>query len=377
MGNASSHTYNAGATPHAVDARVILQHDLPKFIYVDQLANGKFIKSYKCKVDGVAVVVKVYIKRDPLEDLREVEESLSRLVKVLDPQGCPNVLPYQRWLQSTVRASQHRGAGTPAYLIRQHLLGTLRDRLSTRPFLTSVEKRWMVYQLLCATAQCHERGVCHGDIKSKNVLVTSCNWLLLTDFAPFKPTYLPDDHPADANYYFTSGEQGRCYLAPERLRSAGGGGVDGGVGGAEGLRDLDACELSPTLPPRDKMTQDGLASGGGSKVIGQGQLDSSSEVGSTASGVFGSGGNGAEGGGRGRVGGGLKESMDVFSLGCVIAEIFLGGEALLDLPGLLHYRNSGDMEDRMKKLRAVGQPVVQRLVQHMVQRDAGQRKSVK
>jgi len=34
--------------------------------------------------------------------------------------------------------------------------------------------------------------VCHGDIKSENVMVTSWNWLLLTDFASFKPTYLPE-----------------------------------------------------------------------------------------------------------------------------------------------------------------------------------------
>lgn len=32
--------------------------------------------------------------------------------------------------------------------------------------------------------------------------------------------HFQDDHPADANYYFSSGEQGRCYLAPERFYSA-------------------------------------------------------------------------------------------------------------------------------------------------------------
>jgi len=34
--------------------------------------------------------------------------------------------------------------------------------------------------------------VCHGDIKSENVMVTSWNWVLITDFASFKPTYLPE-----------------------------------------------------------------------------------------------------------------------------------------------------------------------------------------
>lgn len=35
------------------------------------------------------------------------------------------------------------------------------------------------------------------------------------------------------------------------------------------------------------------------------------------------------------------------------------------------------MEERLKKLEASGGPVVLRLVEHMVQRDAGKRKTVK
>lgn len=53
----------------------------------------------------------------------------------------------------------------------------------------------MAYQLLLALAQCHERGVCHGDIKSENVLLTSWGWLYLSDFAPYKPVRLPADNP--------------------------------------------------------------------------------------------------------------------------------------------------------------------------------------
>lgn len=34
--------------------------------------------------------------------------------------------------------------------------------------------------------------VCHGDIKSTNIAVTSWFWTYLTDFASFKPTFLPD-----------------------------------------------------------------------------------------------------------------------------------------------------------------------------------------
>ena len=53
---------------------------------------------------------------------------------------------------------------------------------------------WISCQLLHAVAQAHARGVCHGDIKCENVLVTSWSWAVLTDFAPYKPTYLPADN---------------------------------------------------------------------------------------------------------------------------------------------------------------------------------------
>ena len=54
---------------------------------------------------------------------------------------------------------------------------------------------WVAFQLLHAVAQAHERGVCHGDIKCENVLVTSWNWVFLTDFASYKPAALPADNP--------------------------------------------------------------------------------------------------------------------------------------------------------------------------------------
>ena len=54
---------------------------------------------------------------------------------------------------------------------------------------------WVAYQLLEAVAQAHGAGVCHGDITCENVLVTSWNWVFLSDFASYKPTTLPADNP--------------------------------------------------------------------------------------------------------------------------------------------------------------------------------------
>jgi phosphoinositide-3-kinase, regulatory subunit 4 len=46
------------------------------------------------------------------------------------------------------------------------------------------------------------------------------------------------------------------------------------------------------------------------------------------------------GGSQKRKAGPLLPAMDVFSVGCVIAEIFLGGDAPLDLPDVLQYRSA-------------------------------------
>ncbi|PLW31291.1 hypothetical protein PCASD_15185 [Puccinia coronata f. sp. avenae] len=107
------------------------------------------------------------------------------------------------------------------YLIRQWLTNNLHNRISTRPFLSLTKKKWIAFQLLTAMANSWNRGVTHGDLKSENVIVTSWNWVYITDFSPtFKPTYLPQDDPADFSYYFDTSSRRSCYLAPERFYSA-------------------------------------------------------------------------------------------------------------------------------------------------------------
>ena len=63
---------------------------------------------------------------------------------------------------------------------------------STRPFLSIVEKRWIAFQLLNGLRDARNRKIFHGDIKSENILVTSWNWIYLTDFASYKSTYTAD-----------------------------------------------------------------------------------------------------------------------------------------------------------------------------------------
>ncbi len=143
--------------------------------------------------------------------------------------------------------------------MRQYFKSNLYDRLATRPFLNRTEKLWLIYQLLRAVEAAHSEDVIHADIKPENIMVTSWNWLVLTDFASFKPITIPDDDPTDFQYYFDSSARRRCYVAPERFVKRAGrkraAPVDGPSGATDAMSDLRVIEndgpakLSSRLDP--------------------------------------------------------------------------------------------------------------------------------
>jgi phosphoinositide-3-kinase regulatory subunit 4 len=142
-----------------------------------------------------------------------------------------------------------------------------------------IEKKWIAFQLLNALRDARNRKIAHGDIKSENILVTSWNWVYLADFASFKPTFLPLDDPSDFSFFFDTSGRRTCYLAPERFYTA-----------------ANNPEISAK---KSKLALDD-----------------------------------AEGKRDGKV----TEAMDCFSLGCVIAELFLEGAPLFTLSQLFKYR---------------------------------------
>lgn len=179
--------------------------DLNDLQFDINLGSTRFFKVARARSQEGLIVVKVFAIHDPTLPLatyrNRVEEIRIKLASAV------NCLPFQRAIL----------ADRAGYLMREYIKYSLYDRISTRPFLTPIEKKWIAFQILYALHQCHKVGICHGDIKLENILVTSWHWVLLSDFASFKPTHLPEDNPADFSYFFDTSRRRTCYIAPERF----------------------------------------------------------------------------------------------------------------------------------------------------------------
>ncbi|KAF2363452.1 Protein kinase domain [Trinorchestia longiramus] len=237
------------------------------------LGNTCFLKVACCSSPEGLVVVKVFVNNENTVKLEPYRALLLRVHDHLD-NAAPNCLMY-----AAVKITDTAGV-----MLRQHVDKSLHERISTRPFLTHLEKTWLAFQLLCALRQAHQAQVYHGDIKSENVLVTASGWLQLTDFAPYKPVTLPDNDPSDFTYFFDTSRRRTCYIAPERFRRSDG---EGGVRETSPEGEGGEKEASPTH---------------------HSSLHN------------------------------LTPAMDIFSAGCVLVELFTEGYVPFDLTQLLAYR---------------------------------------
>lgn len=48
----------------------------------------------------------------------------------------------------------------------------------------------------------HDVNVCHGNICTENVGLTSWNYVVFMDICGYRPVCIPDDDPSDWIYYF-------------------------------------------------------------------------------------------------------------------------------------------------------------------------------
>ncbi|EKX48615.1 hypothetical protein GUITHDRAFT_136712 [Guillardia theta CCMP2712] len=258
-------------------------------IFGSVLGGGRFLKTLQCWRRGSMVVVKAYSKRDMNQSLREYGERLESIRERLQAIPHPNVLPFV-WFPETQRA---------AFLVRAYVHRSLRERMASRPLLTRVERQWFTFQLLTALEQCESVGLVHGDVKSSNILVTSWNWLVLSDLTGLKPGYIPEDNPADLSYFFDDDYHKRCYVAPERF-------------------------FHSSAPEGSRYKE------------------------------------------------GMTCAIDIFSSGCVIAELFLGGESIFSLSQLLAYRRRE--YDPSLKLGEIKDAAVREMAGIMISLDPSERK---
>ncbi|KAI6711580.1 hypothetical protein JHW43_005858 [Diplocarpon mali] len=272
-------TLNAGSA--GIDVQ-----DLSDLTYEKSMGNARFMKSIRARHQDGLVLVKAVVKPYAMR-LEKYKRKIIRERKALA--DVPNALAYQRIVETE----------TNGFLVRQYLYSSLYDRMSTRPFLEDIEKKWLAFQLLCGVRDSHSRDVFHGDIKTENILVTSWNWLYLSDFSSsFKPTTLPEDNPADFSYFFDNAGRRTCYLAPERFLAAG-----------------------ENPDPKAQVTW----------------------------------------------------AMDVFSTGCVIAELFLEAP-IFNLSQLYKYKR-GEYDPVRAHLNRIADKDVREMIAHMVQLDPESRYS--
>eukprot|EP00731_Ephydatia_muelleri_P024629 Em0016g900a len=261
------------------------------------LGSTRFLKvaraTYKSHDDEV--VVKVFARHDSTIILKQYEKLLYDTKVRLH--GVANVLPFQKFWEND----------KAAYLVRQYIHYNLYDRMSTRPFLTVIEKKWIVFQLLKALEECHSKRVYHGDIKTENVLLTGWNWVLLSDFANFKPTLLPADNPADYAFFFDTSRRRTCYLAPERFVQE----SSDSTSSSQGQTPQSATSQHPSKHHH------------------------------------------------------LTGAMDIFSLGCVIVELFTDGRPPFNLSQLLEYCNGQYKYEEV--IQKISDKHIRRMVRHMLQ----------
>ena len=136
----------------------------------------------------------------------------------------------------------------------------------------------------------------HGDLKCENILLTRDDWLVLSDFAPFKPIQLPLSNPAEFTYYFDTSRRRAAYLAPERFIAT------------------DDKDFFPILE--------------------------------------------------------LERAMDIFSAGCIIAELFNDGQPLFTYGDILAFTD-GTFNPDLSNL----DDDIQDLVKQMIQRSSKNRPS--
>lgn len=271
------------------------------------LSKRGILKSYKChQQNGLCVTVKIYWKsQDSVEKivLQSKKILLNALLDRFQLIKQPNILNYHRAFENEKAIC----------LIRQYCYISLMDRISTRPFLSQMNKLWISYQILQGLTQMKESRFFHGDIKMSNVLLTTYDWVFLTDLSFYKPFYIPPNNPSTFVEYFSNAESS-AFLAPERFQD-------------QENSQIEVALRSSETESQQEQTKKDLAS---------------------------------------------LHAMDIFSAGCVIGQLFLDVRALFTFEQLLAYRN-GSTTHLDESLNRIKNDHLRKLLFHMLNVDPTKR----
>ncbi|KAJ5072996.1 phosphoinositide 3-kinase regulatory subunit 4 [Anaeramoeba ignava] len=267
-------------------------HELPEYTIMEKMEGSRLFKAMKMVDENTGLLyVKIFPKNTKLPEYEDYENRLKKIKSNIYSLHVSNLLPFTKFIE-TQRAG---------YLFRPYLFSNMRDRLSTRPFLTILEKKWILYQLILGLRDAESVGISHGDIKPENILITSFMWVYLTDWAFYKPRFLPQDNPSDFSYFFDISGRRTCYIAPERFYTQ--------------------QETEKLQEKYDKID--------------------------------------------------IKD--DIFSLGCVAAELFLDGNPLFHLSDILRYKK-GEF-DPNQKIETIPDPNIRNFILSAISLDPNKRKT--
>lgn len=311
----------------------------PDVQYENAMGDSRLLKAAKARYRAGPLVVKTFAK--PVDPPAGAPASAAPS----QPAGAPP--PFSLGAAVTRLAAERQAlagasgvlAYTPVetenagYLIRPWVANSLYDRISTRPFLTSIEKRWLSFQVLSAMASAHARGVPHGDLKSENVLVTTSLMVAVADFSTaIKPAVLPLDDPDDFTVFFDTSGRRTCYVAPERFRED----VKPMVQ-RQAARNAQTAAAAGLQPPGSDAYVNIL--------MHQSPYQEQS----------------------------VSEEMDVFSAGCLIAELWRDGAPTFTLSQLFQYRKG--LLSLQPILAQISDANIRSMVARMLSLDQAQRSS--
>ncbi|CBK25338.2 uncharacterized protein [Blastocystis hominis] len=282
-----------------------------------QIGNGKYMKTGLARNPKGYMVIKAFQVPSDVKTLRQHEKYMDYVNSKLNPIEQPNLAPFTRFFFDEKTQTE--------YLVRPYFHSCLDARLNSRPFPSDIEKRWIVYQGLQALQQLHSQNLSHGDIKPENFVVTSTGWVYLTYPHIFVGCLsLEDNIYTYFSYFFTSQKRHACYLAPERIVQYPMSLLFISVMPSGEITNANPpCYTDGTLPPDQPCD--------------------------------------------------IHWSSDIFSMGCVIAEIFTHGQELFDLSSLLRYR-SEDV-DLSPILNRISDEKIRELVEAMINKNDKERSS--